>query len=108
MEVGGRSGALLRVPSEGLAVGRRLAPVARGRGGRDGTHDGVAHDPEDSHRGKFIYTFEPEGSGMPFTLEHIPGGIGKVPIVGGAIENFITHRYQKFVDDFRRTCRPNT
>jgi uncharacterized protein YndB with AHSA1/START domain len=52
--------------------------------------------------GRFIYTFEPEGSGMEFTLEHIPGDIGKVPIVGGALENFITHRHQKFVDDFKQ------
>jgi uncharacterized protein YndB with AHSA1/START domain len=52
--------------------------------------------------GKFVYTFEPEGSGMQFTLEHIPGDIGKVPIVGGALENFITHRLQKFADEFKR------
>ena len=39
---------------------------------------------------------------MQFTLEHIPGDIGKVPIVGGALENFITHRHQKFVDDFKQ------
>ena len=49
-----------------------------------------------------VYTFEPEGSGMQFTLEHIPGDISKVPIVGGALENFITLRHQKFAEDFKQ------
>jgi uncharacterized protein YndB with AHSA1/START domain len=32
--------------------------------------------------GKFVYRFKPEGSGMQLTMEHDPGPIAAVPVLG--------------------------
>ena len=37
--------------------------------------------------GKFIYRFAPEGSGMQFTIEHDPGPIAAVPVLGVYLED---------------------
>lgn len=37
--------------------------------------------------GKFIYRFEPEGTGMQLTMEHDPGPISAIPILGVYLED---------------------
>lgn len=37
--------------------------------------------------GKFIYRFEPEGSGMQLTMEHDPGPISIIPVLGVYLED---------------------
>ena len=52
--------------------------------------------------GTFVYGFEPEGSGMQFTFEHIPAAIGKIPVVGAIVEGQMTRTSQKFLEDLKK------
>jgi uncharacterized protein YndB with AHSA1/START domain len=52
--------------------------------------------------GTYVYGFEPDGSGMQFTFEHIPAAIGKVPVVGPLFEWQATHIGQKFLEDLKK------
>ena len=52
--------------------------------------------------GQFVYSFRPDGSGTRFTLEHVPGAIGKIPVIGALFERLWGRRAAGFLDDLRR------
>lgn len=51
--------------------------------------------------GTFVYQFDAQGSGMQFTLEHIPAAIGKAPVVGAIMERQMAHKCQRLLTDLK-------
>lgn len=52
--------------------------------------------------GKFIYRFEPEGTGMQLTMEHDPGAVGMIPVLGMFLEQEATRTHLKSLDLLKR------
>ena len=52
--------------------------------------------------GQFAYSFRPDGSGTRFTLEHVPGAIGRIPVIGAPFDRLRGRRAAGFLDDLRR------
>ena len=56
--------------------------------------------------GTFLYQFEPQGSGMQFTLKHTPATIGRVPVVGAIIERQMARKSQRLLTDLKTVMEP--
>jgi uncharacterized protein YndB with AHSA1/START domain len=47
--------------------------------------------------GTFVYSFAPEGTGTRVRVEHTPADIGRIPVVGSAIERVRPHLARRFM-----------
>lgn len=61
----------------------------------------IVEDYDGHLAGRFVYQFEPQGSGTRFTLTHIPATIGKVPAVGAIMERQMAHKLRRLLSDLK-------
>lgn len=70
------------------------------------TNERIVEEYEGHLAGTFLYQFEPQGSGMQFTLKHTPATIGRVPVVGAIIEGQMARKSERLLSDLKAVMEP--
>ncbi len=82
-------------------VARGVRWEYRGRFTEFVVNERIVEEYEGHLAGTFVYQFAQQGSGMQFTLEHIPAAIGKVPVVGAVMEGQMARKLQRLLTDLK-------